>query len=380
MTNLADVSPSPSARDWSVLASQVGSELEPDVAEADRSGQISTIAFERLRQEGLTSALVPEDFAGGGASHREMGDILRVLGRHDPAVAVTLSMHSHLLATQLWRHRHGMDATAVFTKVVGGAILISTGASDWVGASGSASKVEGGFRVSARKLPASGCEVGTVLVTSIRWEEPGEGPRVLHCSIPFSSEGVSIEATWDAVGLRASGSHTVILDEVFVPDAAVSLIRPADIWHPIWNVVLGSALPLIMSAYIGFADAAVDLALEHNAGRSGPHVYQLHGEMMNAHLSAVDAVAAMFEESADLNFANTNDMAARMLSRKTVAADSVIQTVRLALEAVGGSGFLRTSSLERLYRDVHGSLFHPLPRAKQTQFSGRVALGLDPLG
>ena len=41
---------------------------------------------------------------------------------------------------------------------------------------------------------------------------------------------------------------------------------------------------------------------------------------------------------------------------------------------------MRSSELERLYRDVHGCLFHPLPRAKQTHFSGRVALGLDPVG
>jgi acyl-CoA dehydrogenase len=54
--------------------------------------------------------------------------------------------------------------------------------------------------------------------------------------------------------------------------------------------------------------------------------------------------------------------------------------VRLALELSGGAGYLRTSPIERLYRDVHGALFHPLPRAKQLQFSGRLAAGLAPVG
>ena len=46
--------------------------------------------------------------------------------------------------------------------------------------------------------------------------------------------------------MRATGSHTVVLDDVFVPDAAVALIRPADVWHPVWNTVVTAAMPLIM--------------------------------------------------------------------------------------------------------------------------------------
>ncbi len=57
----------------------------------------------------------------------------------------------------------------------------------------------------------------------------------------------------------------------------------------------------------------------------------------------------------------------------------MIETVRLALEVTGGIGYTRNSDIERLYRDIHGCLFHPLPRAKQTQFTGRVALGLSPV-
>jgi alkylation response protein AidB-like acyl-CoA dehydrogenase len=81
-----------------------------------------------------------------------------------------------------------------------------------------------------------------------------------------------------------------------------------------------------------------------------------------------------------LKFANADEHSSRTLARKTVAADALIDTVRLAIEATGGIGYTRSSDLERLYRDVHGCLFHPLPRAKQTRFSGRVAVGLTPIG
>jgi acyl-CoA dehydrogenase len=66
--------------------------------------------------------------------------------------------------------------------------------------------------------------------------------------------------------------------------------------------------------------------------------------------------------------------------RKTIAAESVIATAEKALEAAGGAGFYRKTGLERLLRDLHGAQFHPLPAKRQHLFTGRVALGLDPIG
>ncbi|WP_245721788.1 acyl-CoA dehydrogenase family protein [Nocardia crassostreae] len=233
--------------------------------------------------------------------------------------------------------------------------------------------------MSARKAPASGCEAGNVAVTSIRWESP-DGPQVLHCAIPLSAPGVRIDKTWDTIGLRASGSHTIVFEDVFVPDAAISLIRPADVWPPILNSVIGAALPLVMAAYLGIADRAVELVAKVLAGRTEPHMVALAGEMMNAYTTAADLIGAMFTDADDLRFGNTDAFAARTLSRKTVAADSLVATVRLAIETVGGAGYSRSLPLEMWYRDIHGCLFHPLPRAKQTRFTGHVLLGHSPLG
>ncbi|WP_067811006.1 acyl-CoA dehydrogenase family protein [Nocardia beijingensis] len=366
--------------DWIARARRVGEALRPEVAARDRSGEISLAAFDSLRESGLSAALVPAEFGGGGVTHREMGAILRELGRHDPSTAVAFAMHTHLVAAQVWRHNHGVDAAPLFAKVVSGAILVSTGASDWVGSGGRAERVDGGYRVHARKAPASGCEAGTVLVTSVRWDDAPDGPQVLHCAIPFASDGVRIEKTWDTLGLRASGSHTVVLDDVFVPDAAVSLIRPATVWPPLLNVVIGAAMPLVMAAYLGIADGAVDLATALAAGRADAPTVQVAGEMATAHTTAGDLVDAMFTGSEDLRFANTDQYASRTLSRKTAAADALVRTVRLAIETVGGLGFSRDCELEMRYRDVHGCLFHPLPRAKQTHFTGHVLLGHSPIG
>lgn len=371
--------PPPSVTALFARVEQIAVKAAQGARTCDRTGAVARDVFDQLRASGVTAAMVPAELGGAGATHTEMGQMIRRLAAADPAVGVTLSMHAHLLGAQVWRHHHGLDASAVFEKVRAGAFLVSTGASDWLGSEGSARRVDGGYVVSGRKAPVSGCELGDVLVTSIRWDDAPERPQVVHCSIPLSASGVSIEATWDTVGLRATGSHTVLIDEVFVPDTAVSLLRPADVWHPIWNVVLGTAMPLIMAAYAGIADAAVSAALEAVRDVDDAQMSTLIGEMTNAHILGCDSVDAMFQSSDNLRFDNNDEHTSRTLSRKTNASEALITAVRLAAEVAGGRAFSRTSDLERLLRDIHGCLFHPLPKAKQVVLTGRVARGLGPV-
>ncbi len=110
---------------------KIAAELRTTAPNSDRTGELDVATFERLRETGATAALVPTTFGGGGATHAEMGEILRVLGASDPAVAVTLAMHSHLVAAEVWRHHHGIDAEP-FLRKIGAAPSRSTGASDWV--------------------------------------------------------------------------------------------------------------------------------------------------------------------------------------------------------------------------------------------------------
>ena len=117
-------------------------------------------------------------------------------------------------------------------------------------------RADGGFRVSARKPFGSGSPKGGLLVTSAPFEDPKEGWQVLHFSVPFAAPGVSLADDWRTLGMRATGSHTVILDKVFVPVDAIVLRRPRGRFHPAWNVILTVAMPLIMSVYTGVAEAA----------------------------------------------------------------------------------------------------------------------------
>ena len=289
-------------------------------------------------------------------------------------------MHSHLVAAQVWRHKHDLPAPVLARVADERIILVSTGASDWLDSNGTATAVDGGFRVTARKSPSSGAPAGDVLVSSARWDGGPDGPQVIHFAVPFGADGVSIDETWDTMGMRGTGSHTVVLDDVFVPDAAVALTRPAGVWHPVWNIIAGAAMPLIMAVYVGIAEAAADRATTLAGARGDAAGAPMVGRMLNQLHTAQDGLAAMVALADDLRFPNTDELASAVLSRKTVVADAAIATVRLAMETVGGAGYSRSTGLERLYRDVHGALYHPLPAARQEAFTGRVAFGLSPVG
>jgi acyl-CoA dehydrogenase len=363
---------------WIALARELAPALAEHAARHDRAGTYVTEGMAALRDHGALSMLVPAELGGGGASYAETAAFLAELARGCPATSLTLSMHSHLVAAQVWRHHRELPAPLLPKVAAAQLQLVSTGASDWMASNGTATRVDGGYRVSARKSPASGAPSGDVVVTSIRWDDSPDGPQVIHCSVPFTAEGVSIEETWDTMGMRGTGSHTVVLDDVFVPDAAVALVRPADVWHPVWAVVVGAAMPLIMATYVGVAEAAADRAVELASARGSDAAVPLIGRMLSRLAIARDVCRAMIDASANLTFDNTLEHAATGLARKTAVAEAAIDTVRLAMDIGGGLGYATGGGIERLYRDVHGALCHPLPGHQQERFGGRVALGLPP--
>ena len=101
-------------------------------------------------------------------------------------------------------------------------------------------------------------------LTSAPYDDPAEGPIVFHFAISLKSEGVRIGDDWDTLGMRATGSNTVIFDKVFVPDAAISAKRPRGKWHPSFSLICIVAVPIYFSAYVGLAEKAVDLAKERS--------------------------------------------------------------------------------------------------------------------
>ena len=336
--------------------------------------------YKLLRNRKVFSAQVPVTYGGGGATHGEIAEFIRGVARHCPSTALALAMHQHLVSAALANDKAGRPGRALLEKVAAGElVLVSTGANDWLDSNGTAVPVEGGYRITAVKPFASGSPAGDMMITSAVLDE-AETPEVLHFPLSLKSEGVTLMGDWQTMGMRATGSQTIRLTEVFVPEAAISLRRPRTGFHPAFSVILTVAMPIIMSAYLGVAEEAAEIAMRRAKGRAEDTVTQvLAGEMENLLTTARLARDDMVRLANDLDFEPTVNLASDILTRKTIAARSVIATTEKALEVAGGSGFFRKAGLERLLRDAHAAQFHPLQEKRQQVFTGRHLLGLAPV-
>jgi alkylation response protein AidB-like acyl-CoA dehydrogenase len=368
----------PGKIDWLARVESLASDIAAQAAAHDADDTFVADAYARLKAEGFFKALVPVEFGGGGAETAEICQVIRRLGAACGSTALAFAMHSHLVAVAAWRWRNQGAPTEGLLKRVAAEdlVLVSSGGSDWLSSGGTAVKVEGGFRITARKPFSSGCLAGDLLVTSAVWDDPEGGPTVLHFAVPMKAPGVEVIETWRTLGMRGTGSHDVVLTDVFAPDAAISGRRPSGPWHPLFHTISMIAFALIYSAYVGVAEGARARALEI-ARRKAPDdgLPDLVGAMENAFATTEMAWDAMVQlaQTGTPGPETTN----RAMIGRTLVGQAAIQTVERALEAAGGAAFYRSAGLEAAFRDVQGARFHPLQERPQLRYAGRLALGWD---
>ena len=237
-------------------------------------------------------------------------------------------------------------------------------------------KTHEGFLFSARKHFASQSPIGDIAITSAPFLNDEGQWKVLHFPVSLKQKGVTILDDWQVMGMRGTGSQTISFEKVFIPAASVALQRDRDEFHPAWNMVLTVAMPLIMSAYVGIAERAVEIAISigRTYQRNQPHLKYIIGQLNNSLISAQVQWKAMVELADDLKFTNDTDLATPILSLKTNVAEACIQTVTLAMEGLGGQSFLNRNEIERLFRDIQAGQFHPLPKWDQYAFCGERIL------
>jgi alkylation response protein AidB-like acyl-CoA dehydrogenase len=366
---------SAAAFDWRAILDEIGPQLAKEGRRCDENNEFAAANFEILRDRGFLSLAVPIELGGHGLSRTETAEVLRTLPRYCASTALALAMHTHVTAAAAWRWTHQKAPTdGLLKRIASERIqLLSSGGSDWLAGSGKAEKVEGGYRIHARKVFASGAPSAQLLMTGAITDDPQEGPTVLHFGVPMNAKGVSIVETWDALGMRGTGSHDVVLDGVFVPDAAIAGRRKPDVWHPLLHLVSMVAFPLVYAVYTGVAEAARDIAVAEAGKRRDPgieSVGMLDTELAAARIACDSLVA--FSETAQPSAKTTNTI----FIHRALVARSVLRTVELAMDVAGGAAYSRKLGLERLFRDVQGARFHPLTDTAQRRLAGRTALGL----
>ena len=370
-----DTSAPPSAIE---IARQLGPVLAKRASEAGDEDRYVADNFALLKTSGLMEAGVPHELGGGGADIDELAAMLRTLSYHCGSTGLAFSMHTHQVAIPAWRWKYQKAAAVepLLKRIAAERIqLLSSGGSDWITGSGKAEKVEGGYRINARKVFTSGAPTGDLLMTAAVLEKAGEPPMVLHFGIPMNSPHVKVLDTWRTLGMRGTGSHDVLIEGHMVPDAAVAVQRKAGEWHPLFHIIATIAFPLIYSVYLGVAESARDLAIDLAKRKVATrHAIDLAGRMDTELAGARLAVESMLA-AVRLNAPSAATINQVMIGRQ-LAERHAIAAVEHAMELAGGIGFYRSAGLERRFRDIQAARYHPLQAGPQAEYAGAMALGL----
>ncbi|HET9733871.1 MAG TPA: acyl-CoA dehydrogenase family protein [Burkholderiales bacterium] len=362
-----------SVGEWREHVQALSATFAARITQLDERDEFVAENYADLKAGSLIAAGVPEELGGLGLELAELCDMLRTLAHGCSSTALAFSMHTHQVAVNAWRWRHQKAPVAPMLERVARdrIVLVSTGGGDWLESSGEAVPAEGGFRVNGRKAFSSGSPAGDVLSTSAVI-----GDEVIHFAVPMSAKGLRVEPTWRTMGMRATASHDLILEDVFVPDAAVAMRRPRGKWHPLFHLLTMIALPLVYSVYLGVAEAARERALALvRRRRSDGHLLQLVGELENRLAAARVAHRAWVAlgETAQPGPQTT----AEALTYRTLTGEAILDAVSAAMDVAGGAAFFRANGLERLFRDAQGARYHPLQEGLQKDFTARIALGVE---
>jgi alkylation response protein AidB-like acyl-CoA dehydrogenase len=364
--------------DWRTTVATLTPAFAERAVQLDEGDEFVAENYRELKASGLLAAGVPQELGGEGLELTELCEMLRTIARACSSTGLAFSMHTHQVALNAWRWKNQKAPVAPLLEKVARdqALILSTGGGDWLDSSGDAVPADGGFRVTARKPFSSASPAGTLLSTSAVVRDGNAQVDVIHFGIPMTSQGISIAPTWRTLGMRSTASNDVVLDNVFVPQAAVAVRRSQGKWHPLFHLISMLALPLIYSVYLGVAEAARERALAIvRKRRPDEHLLQAVGEMENRLESARVAHAGWVALSKDAQPGPATT--SKSLIHKTLVTRGVIGTVDAAMDVAGGAAFFRSNGLERLFRDAQGARYHPLQEGLQKTLAARVALGIE---
>jgi alkylation response protein AidB-like acyl-CoA dehydrogenase len=375
-----------------LLAGRIITEIAGRAAAADESGLLAHSTVNLLRGAGYFGLPVPSQLEGGGASLAECAAIQRRLGGADPALAIAGNMHlfSVGMAVEHWLRRrdacglllnaiatqHRVLASAFAEPGLGGALLRSNV---------KAVRTAGGYTVTGVKSPcslAAHCDLVCLQLQA----DPAEPNGLMLALVPSGLPGIRVENTWDALGMRASGSDTLRFEECFVPDELIfHRCEPGFDDDEVFAAGLVWFCVTTTATYLGVVSAAVDAARDGLHGTvlpvvgvsraNSPTVQGTFGESL-AGAIALEAACAAVADRIDRRQCDARSLVPTAVAMKHVAVEACIGAVEGAAELLGAKSYARRGKLARLWRDVQAARFHPPTRLASRQLLGKWALQL----
>jgi alkylation response protein AidB-like acyl-CoA dehydrogenase len=333
----------------------------------DRDARFPTENWDDLKEAGLLGLCVPAPYGGLGADFVGYALVAEELGRHCPSTALTFNMHcatallAGVIADSLeldppTRKVLETRRETLFGGIIEDHLIHSQPFSEGnapgatAGYATRAEPVEGGYRLSGRKIFASlsgAADLHNVLAVA------PDDPRVRLIGVPASAAGVSIEGVWDPLGMRATDSRNLVMDNVLV-DAAnewipVGVFDQMAVRFPYFYMTLSFA-------YLGLMTAIVDLTGSYLRGEQGTParrdnpVKQTGWAEMQLIRDRAQALSyrVLGESGVDPSPAALR----RAWSAMITTMEGCAELASLSLRVCGGRSLLRPNKLEQHYRDA----------------------------
>jgi alkylation response protein AidB-like acyl-CoA dehydrogenase len=356
--------------------------------ETERARRLAPALVGALADAGLFRLCVPAWLGGGEVEPATLVAVLEELARADGAAGwcTMIAATSGIVSAYMPREA-AREVFAAPGAIAGGVYAPS----------GTATVVDGGYRVRGRWAFASGCQHCTWLLGGCVVVDggtprllPNRAPDVRLALLPAST--VTVIDTWTVAGLCGTGSHDIAVTDAFVPAThAVSLVSDAlTTPAPLYRFPVFGLLALgIAGVALGIARAALD-ELARLAGGKTPTSSRrvlrerpvVQAAFAEAEATLAGARAFLFEAVHAAGAAAGDgplplEARARLRLAATHAVTSAARVVDVAYGAGGGSAVYATSPLQRHFRDVHVVTQHMMVAPPTLELAGRVLLGVD---
>jgi alkylation response protein AidB-like acyl-CoA dehydrogenase len=362
-------------------------------AEHDRDASDPLENYAALRHAGFYGLNVPADLGGSGIGLVEWSLAAEELAQGCASTALSFNMHLSVVGPIMESplvERATKERLAKMVvhegKLIGGNFSEPT-TSGLVGTAvplTRARRADGGYRITGRKAFASMIAAADYVMVMAYPDEATSPTAAMLLLVPPDAPGRRVDKVWDALGMRATRSDSMVLDECWVPEDAL-LVRADDIL-PFRRAGANWFWGSYTAVYLGIAEAAYRAIVETVKGRTPPGFTQslaYHPDVRRqvAEMSVdLEAARLLTYHAAWLSDTTgpTPETLSALYRAKYFVGEAVTRVTRTAMTLGGAHALLKTSPLERFFRDGAVAPVQFPPRDFCLATLGLLELGLDP--
>jgi butyryl-CoA dehydrogenase len=362
----------------------VDNEVIPRARESDRAERFDLELAGRLGQMGYLGAPVAEAYGGRGLDHTTYGLIVEEVGRGDSAMRTVVSVQTSLVCGSIERWGSEEQKQRWLPRLCAGDAFGCFGltepdtGSDAANLRTRATKVDGGWRLSGQKMWISLGNVAEVALIFAQ-TDPDRQHRGLACFlVPTDTHGFSTQEIHGKLGLRASDTAALALDEVEVGDDA--LMGEVGDGFKVAMSALDNGRYSVAAGCVGICEGCVQASVAYATERRQFGMplasFQLVQEMIADMVVRRDAARMLVRRAGALKDAGKPSTVETSVA-KLYATESSVECANLAIQVHGGSGYVDDYPVERYLRDARVTTLYEGTSQIQKLIIGRAATGIN---